>query len=380
MIKVTHIITGLNVGGAEMMLYKLLTYTPEGTCDSEVISLTTVGPIGEKIRTLGIPVHEVGLHRGLFAPSGFFKLVGLIRKRNPEVIQTWLYHADVLGSFAVFLSGKNISIVWGIRMSNLSKSFSKLSTKFMARIGAIMSYWVPRKVVCVSESAKKVHEKLGYKTANMVVIPNGFDLEKFYPDAKARSLVRAGLRVPQDALLVGYVARFDKQKDHHTFVKAAKILSSAFPQAHFVLCGRDVSWNNREFVQWIQEVELRDAFHLLGERDDISQLTAAFDVATLTARYGEGFPNVVGEAMACGVPCVVTDVGDAADIVADTGVVAEIGNAESIARGWGAVLSMKEENRAALGKKARERVTKLFSIDRVVREYYNLYQDVCSKS
>jgi glycosyltransferase involved in cell wall biosynthesis len=209
----------------------------------------------------------------------------------------------------------------------------------------------------------------------MCVIPNGFDLEQFKPDPEARSALREELGIPRNAAIVGLVGRFDAQKDHHTFVDASALLKVRQRNLHFVLCGDDISWANRELSRWIDETGMRDRFHLLGRRHDLPRITAALDVSCLCSVYGEAFPNVLGEAMACGVPCVVTDVGDCAAIVGNTGSVSPPGDAQALARGIESLLELGEDGRRRLGETARGRVREHFSLDSIVKRYENLYQE-----
>ncbi|MBI2013518.1 MAG: glycosyltransferase [Candidatus Colwellbacteria bacterium] len=370
--KVFHIITGLNTGGAEMMLYKLIQYSSGENFQHEVVSLTDIGPVGKKIQQLSVSVRALHM-RGIDFPIAVLRLALWLRRSKPDIVQTWMYHADLVGGLAAKLAFSGAPIVWGIRQTNLHTKLSKRRTRLVARFSAFLSRWVPEKIICNSYSGRDVHIKMGYDSKKMVVIPNGFDISRFRLDSEARISVRKELGVAPDSLLIGYIARFDPQKDHKIFIEAARILNANFKDVHFVLCGRGVNWENKELVSCIKRAGLQDRFYLLGERDDIPTITAALDVASLTSAYGEGFPNVVGEAMASGVPCVVTDVGDAAEIVGNTGIVTGIGSAKDIADGWAEFLAVPKQERIQLGQRARERIEKHYALNRIVQEYMSLY-------
>jgi glycosyltransferase involved in cell wall biosynthesis len=206
----------------------------------------------------------------------------------------------------------------------------------------------------------------------MTVIPNGFDIERFRPDATARAWLIEQLGLSHEVALIGFVARFDPMKDHATFFRAASSLAAAEDSVHFVLAGDGMVASNAQ-VSVLMDSGIRDKVHLLGRREDVPRLLAALDVATSTSAYGEGFSNAVGEAMACAVPCVVTDVGDSAWIVGDTGIVVPPGSPERLAEAWQRMLDMGREGRKKLGERARTRVVQRFEIGNVVRRFEDFY-------
>ena len=373
-LKIAHIITGLNTGGAETMLYKLLSGMDREAFEPLVVSLTDIGPVGEKIRVLEVPVRALGMRRGVPDPRGVWRLAQQLKAERPHLVQTWMYHADLLGVFAARLGG-GIPVVWGIHHSNLDPEINKRTTIWTAKVCARLSHRLPVRIVCCSEASRRVHTALGYAGDKMVVIPNGFDLSAFKPDLRAKVGVREELGITQEALLIGLVGRFDPQKDHRNFVAAAARLRSDYPQVHFLLCGDGVNWNNGELAGWIEEAGLRQQFHLLGRREDMPRLTAALDIAS-SSSCGEGFSNVIGEAMACGVPCAVTDVGDSAFIVGETGLVVPPRNPEALAQAWKKLIQMGPEGRQKLGEAARKRILENFNLPDIVASYEALYKEV----
>ncbi len=228
--------------------------------------------------------------------------------------------------------------------------------------------------MCCSEASFQTHARLGYATQKMVVIPNGFDLAIFKPDSSARGSVRQELGIPEETLLIGMVARFNQQKDHQNFIRAAARLLERLPDCRFLLCGSSINWENKKLASWIETAGVSEWFHLLGEREDIPRLMAALDVATISS-HTEAFPNVIGEAMACGIPCVVADVGDLAAIVGDTGVVLPPNDHESLAEGWShLLLNLDREQRQQLGATARKRIKADYDLTEIVEEYEGLYE------
>ncbi len=373
--KIAFIITGLSTGGAEMMLHKLLQNIDRRRFQPTVISLMDKGEVGPRIEALGIPVYTVGMRRGVPNPLLVLRLARLLRQLRPDVVHTWMYHADLLGGLAARLAGCR-RVIWCLRHSNLSKTENKRSTLAVVGVCARLSHSLPAWVVSCSHKAKTVHEAAGYAASKISVIPNGFDLNHLQPDAEARANLGAELGLPPDALLVGVVARFDVQKNHLGFVQAAAQVLAALPQAHFVLAGKDVDAGNAALQSAIAaHPGLAAHMHLLGRRDDVPRLMAAFDVLA-SPSHGEAFPNVLGEAMACGTPCVVTEAGDSAEIVGSTGRVVAVGDMAGLARQLIAVLKLPTAERTALGQQARARVQENYEIGRVARQYEAVYEQV----
>jgi glycosyltransferase involved in cell wall biosynthesis len=213
----------------------------------------------------------------------------------------------------------------------------------------------------------------------MHLIPNGFDPESFRPDPAARLAVRRELGLTEDAVIIGLVARWDPLKGHSTFVEAASLLAREYDHIYFVLIGRGMEWDTRGLAALVNAAGLQDRVMLLGERDDMPRLNAAFDIAC-SSSITEGFPNAIGEAMACGVPCVVTDVGDAAAIVGDTGRAVPAGDAIAFAMACKELITLGPDGRRDLGRKGRARVTEKYELKAVVKMYEDLYTDLVKKS
>jgi glycosyltransferase involved in cell wall biosynthesis len=371
MIKVMHIITDLSPGGAETMLYRVLSRMDTVRFENEVISLTDLGSMAGRIQATSVPVRALGMRRGIPNPFPMVRLLQWIRESKPQIVQTWMYHANLIGGVAARLAG-DIPVVWGIHHANLDPQENKLLTIWTAKSCARMSWWLPRCIVFCSRSALLLHTKLGYESARMQVIPNGFDLNEFRPDSAARISVRKELGIAGDALLIGMAARFDPLKDHHNFLQAAARLHAMNPEVHFMLCGIGVTSENPELAKWVTALDLRAHCHLLGARQDMPRLFAAMDLAT-SSSLGEAFPLAVGEAMACGTPCVVTDVGDSALIVSETGRIVPPRNADALAKAWRELTGAEPEVRRYLGRAARRRIKLHFALPAVVEDYQEIY-------
>lgn len=372
-LKVLFISNGLEAGGAEGMLLRLLQRFDRELLAPEVISLTGIGEVGEKIRELGIQVHNLGMSRsGLQIPVlSLFRLRRMIKIINPEVVQTWQYHADLLGGIAARLAGiKTVS--WGIRNGELPPEHSKFSTQFIRKVCAWLSYRLPKKILFNSWEAQAVHARAGYDERKFEVIPNGFDLHENTPNTETRATVRRELDLLEDTLLVGFIARIDPVKNHEGFLEAAVSIHAALPEVHFVMAGKNVGESNLKLLRIIEDYKLSKCVHLLGHRKDMQKLMAAIDVH-VSASHAEAFPNVIGEAMASGTPSVATDVGDSAWIIGDTGKVVPRGNMKALANCILEVLMMTKENRRALGDKARARIVEQFEIGKVATLYQQYF-------
>jgi glycosyltransferase involved in cell wall biosynthesis len=260
-------------------------------------------------------------------------------------------------------------------MSRVDPLAFKRPTIAVARLCAWLSPWIPDRIVCCSETGRRNHAEFGYDQRKMIVIPNGFDTDELHPDEAARGSVRDELGVPHPSPLIGLVARFDAHKDHETFVRAAGLVRERFPEARYLLVGHGIDRQNAALARWIETAGIRDACHLLGVRDDVARLTAACDVA-VSSSFGEGFSNAIGEAMACGVPCAVTDVGDSSWIIGDTGRVVPPRKPEALADAICELLSLDAGARRRLGEAARRRVVESFELSSIVRRYEDLYTEL----
>lgn len=369
-----HLITGLNTGGAEVSLYRLLGHMDHSRFENRVISLILVGEIGEKIRALGIPVTSLGLRPGQFSLGALWSLVRELRSDRPDILQTWMYHADLLGLLAAKLSGIQ-QVVWNIRSSNMDTSQYRKLTGLVIRLCSLLS-GLPRAVIVNSHAGQEFHTDFGYHPRRWVLIPNGMDLDRFHPDEDARFSVRAEFGLDLQTVVIGMLGRYDPMKGHTDFLHAAGLLIRSGVDAHFLLAGQAVSPDNETLKALILEEGLAGRVHLLGQREDIYRLDAALDILAMSSVFGEGFPNVVAEAMACGVPCAVTDVGDAAFLVADTGRVVPPRDPAAMADAWMTLVRSGAEYRHRLGESARRRVVDNFSIEKTVITYEALYSEL----
>jgi glycosyltransferase involved in cell wall biosynthesis len=376
--KILFIITGLTTGGAQTMLLKLLSHMDAKRFSPEVISLTAEEEMGKRIEALGIPVHYMDMKPAAVDPARFLKLVGLVGRIKPDLVHTWMYHADLLGGLAARMNGIS-ALAWCVRHSDLSKENNKKTTLYVVKLCALLSGLLPRRIVMCSSRAAEIHRDAGYREEKMFLLPNGFNLEQFTPSPEAREAVRRELRVEKETQLVGLIARDDPQKNHAGFIRAAARVHQVLPEVHFILAGTGIDQDNTGLAEAIGEHNLQERMHLLGRRNDIPRLMASLDVLA-SSSIGEAFPNVLGEAMSCAVPCVVTDVGDSAEIVGDTGAVVDSGDMEGLARHLIEILNMPSGDRQKMGVRARSRVAQKYEINGIVRRYEEFYEELYARS
>ncbi|WP_240537181.1 glycosyltransferase family 4 protein [Marinomonas flavescens] len=365
--KVLHIITGLNNGGAEAVLYRLCTHDKNNR--HVVISLMDEGKYGPLLNEAGIDVHCLDMQAGRVSIVGLYKLFKLLRSLKPDVVQTWMYHADLIGGLVARLAGiKNV--YWNIRHTTLDPEHSKRSTILIAKLCAKLSTFVPKGVICCAEKAVEVHSKIGYSFAKMTVISNGYNLSnlKIMPDAQKILSEELGDIFP----IIGMVGRFDPQKDHFGLLSAFSILKKGGVSYKLALVGRDLNSVNLTLIEKIKALDLNGEVLLLDQRKDIPVIMNSLTLHVLSSSFGEAFPNVLAEAMACGTPCVTTDVGDAARIVGHTGWVVPPKDPKALANAISEALHEKEcfpEQWAERKKACRERIVENFSIDTMVDDY-----------
>jgi glycosyltransferase involved in cell wall biosynthesis len=372
--KIIFIITGLATGGAEIMLFKLCSKIDPALLSIHIISLSDEGTIGPRIKGLGIPVHALGMRPGIPSLSGLINLRKLVARLRPDLIQGWMYH----GNLAAAISAGKVPFCWGIRQSFDGLKRERWLTGLVIWICAVISRF-PIMTIYNSHISALQHKNFGFKADQIRVIPNGFDIDIFCPDEHARFLLRNEFGLGDTSLLIGLIGRFHEMKDHANFLNAAVLITKEYPTVHFMLVGSNVDKANQNLVSMIEERELSSRVLLLGERKDISRINAALDIATSSSAWGEGFANSIGEAMSCGVPCVVTDVGDSAWVVGEVGIVVPPRNSLALAAAWKHFIELGHNGRQAIGKNARKRIINHFSLGVVSKEYEDLYRQLITQ-
>ena len=367
--KIIHIITSLNIGGAEIALQKLLMSKKNDTPKPSVISLTELGKIGEQLQKQNFETHCLHMKNALYFPVTLIKLIKILSNEKPDIVQTWLYHADLLGGIAAKIAGiKNI--LWGIRTTELKKG--SFITAIIRQVCALLSYFIPTRIICVATASMNKHVSLGYARKKMLVIGNGFELEHLQFDNLKRETLRAKYNIDENNIVIGSLGRFSEDKGQEIFLKSAKILNLRNTNIHFLIIGKGINKDNEQLISWINDANLGKNITLLEEQSDILACLSAMDIFCLHSRT-EGFPNVLGEAMAVGLPCVATNVGDVKHLLSDTGVIVDKNNPLALVEGLELLINNSIEQNKSLGSKARMRIEQEFTINQTRKKFDAVY-------
>jgi glycosyltransferase involved in cell wall biosynthesis len=364
-----HIITGLNFGGAELMLKRLLLEcSGYDNYNQTVVTLEGPGLLDNELRSNGIDVINLNISSPWNFIIGMHKLLKLMKVCKPDTVFTWMYHADLIGGLAAYLSGiKNI--IWNIRCTDIPQGRIS-STGFIVKLCSLFSFIIPGAIICCAHSAKSFHIRLGYCSKKMLVIPNGYDLSSFNPSQNLKTKVKKRLGLSKRSKIIGIVGRFDESKDFKNFIKSASKVALKFDDVFFFMAGKGVDRENYKLMSWINEAQINDRIVLFGQVDP-HDLYAAMDFYCLSSKY-EGFPNVVAEAMAMETPCIVTDVGDARTIVNNLGMVVPPNDHNQLSEAIIEMLMKPDSIKNKMAAEARQSIFENYDIKKIALEYLKL--------
>ncbi len=370
--KIVHIITGLGDGGAEHTLFKICKY--ENKNKHVVISLKSPGKYFSLLNKLGIKVYCLNIN--LFSIHKFFILINLLTSLKPDVVQTWLVHADFIGGIAARLAGIK-KIIWNVRYSNFKIGKAKFTTILIVKILAKLSHVIPQSIIINSKRAKKIFVIKGYNKKKLKFIPNGFDLSILKPLKYQKKKFKKKNKIRNHLPIIGNVARYDKKKDHVNLIKALSLVRMKNINFICTLVGSNIDKNNKVLVAEIKKLNLLKNVKLLGQNDNISQVMNGLDIFVQSSSYGEGFPNVVAESMACGTPCVVTNVGDASLIVDKTGWIVPPNNSIKLSKAIEKALNeIGTNNWKKRCHKGRLRIKNNFNIIKMLKLYNSVWSQI----
>tara|TARA_B100001250_G_C19805944_1_gene793292 strand:+ start:1699 stop:2817 length:1119 start_codon:yes stop_codon:yes gene_type:complete len=370
--RIIHIITGLHIGGAERMLEKLLIQEIDSK-NTLIISLSSIGEIGANLEKLGYDLVAIDLKKNLFSLiKGFFKIRRYIRAFKPNIVQTWLYHSNLIGSLAsLFL---NINVVWNLRGTSIPQGFFSM-TNFVIIVLSFLSYFMPKKIICCGASVKEAHRKMGFSDKKMIVIPNGYDFKNFKKNDAAGLKIRQKYNVKESDILIGSVGRFDPLKDHDNFIQACAMIRKHNKDIEFIIIGRDINSKNNALMSILIKHNMDDDIILIDEQKSLNSFYSAMDIFCLHS-LSEGFPNVLVEAMANSLPCVSTDAGEAEIILNNSEYTVRVNNPIDLSKKLLSVAELSVEKRKQLGFNNSSRVKNKYDIRKIKKIYFDLYKQL----
>ena len=372
--KILHIINGLGDGGAEHTLFKICKY--DNLNKHIVISFKESGKYFALLRKLNIKVYS--LNANFFSINKFFFLIKLIRSLKPDIVQTWLVHADFIGGIAARLAGIN-NVLWNIRYSNIDINRAKIITNLILNILTKLSYFIPKSIIINSKVAKKIYEKKGYDKKKLKYIPNGYDVSSFKVDKKAKKNFQKKIKYKKKIPLIGYVARYDLLKDHMNLLHALSLIRLNGFKFYCVLVGTNIN-KNKILIKEVKKLKLSKHVKLIGPMKNISIVMTLLDIHIQSSK-SEGFPNVLAESMAHKTPCIATNVGDSSYIIGKTGWLVSPNNSIELAKVI--EIAFKEIGTKNWTKKcnmAKERIMKKFNINNMIKNYNKIWIKVYKKN
>lgn len=368
--KVLHVITALNFGGAENMLAKLI--EQGGTDEPEVLSLLHPGPAADRIRATGTVIHTLGMQRGIGGPGAMVRLSRLVASIGPELIHGWMYHGSLAASFARYRLGRRVPLVWNIRHSIPDLTMESRRTRMFLKLSARISPG-PEAIVYNAHVSRGQHEAIGYSAERGAVIPNGFDTARFSRNLAARDAAGAMFGFAEGSLRVACIARLHPMKDQARLVEAVTAARERGCDIHLVLVGQGLAQPPAKLKRLIEGKLPANRVTTCGARFDVADWLPGIDLLAVPSAWGEAFPNVIGEALACGVPVVATDVGDSARIVGENGLIVPPNDTGAMTEALLAMAARSAPERAAMGSAGRDRIVNDYALEKIAGHYEELH-------
>ena len=370
--RILHIITGLDDGGAEAVLYRICKLDKE--YHHIVISFQGEQKYVSLLQKNNISVHTLNFSKTRINIFGLFKLLKLIKQLKPDVVQTWMPHADLIGGVMARIVGVK-NIFWGIHHTNLIKGKINRIVLIIVKLNSILSSFVPTKIIYCAEKSREVQESIGFKKNKGVVVHNGYDTNSFFQDSSVENDIRNELGISHETFVIGHVGSYNPLKDQETLIKSLGYLDQKGINFNAIFVGKKLDPSNDNLIKLIKDNGLTKRIHLLGIRNDISAIMNGIDVFMLSS-VSEAFPNVLNEAMACGTPCISTDVGDTALIVGNTGWIVSPQDAKALAKSSIKALEEKKlhhESWEQRKKDCRQRIIENFSFEKMIKKYKDVW-------
>jgi len=369
--KLLFVATGLNIGGAERAMYTLIKNGLNEEYVIKVISLRDMGHYGEKFKSDNIEVFCLNLQNPLNLFSGVFKIFKLTREFEPDLVQGWMYHGNIFSLFVSLFARIKPKVFWGVRQTIYDIRKEKLLTRIIIKAGARLSF-LAHFIIYNSRKSQNQHESIGFSKKNGIYIPNGFNLSTWKSSDRKRKAIRKELKIPESSFVIGYIGRYHQMKNIELLFKAMESVLSKNSDLYFLVVGKNTDIKNSKLKPYYDHLPSKQVVSL-GERTDIPEVIRCIDLLCLTSAWGEGFPNVLGEAMAVGTPCVATDIGDSSLIIGETGWVIPSNNTKLLVKSINLALFESASAYALRSLSAKKRISENYNIENIVNRYCDVY-------
>lgn len=378
---VQHLTTSLDVGGAQAMLVKLIeaNIAKRKCARPAVLSLMRPGTFAQRLRQTGCPTYTLGMSRGIPGPVATLRLLRITAMLQPDILQGWMYHGNLAASVASLAAGRRVPVFWNVRHSLADPMVEKRSSRALFALSARLSRSV-QGIIYNSRTAAQQHAAIGFDPSRAIHIPNGFDLSTYHPDPSARGRLEALFNLAPGGILVGMVARNHPMKDHATLVRAVARARAAGHDLRLLLVGPGMDQPDPALTRTIAQYLPAGTATLAGERTDLASWLPGLDLLALSSAWGEAFPNILGEAMACGVPCIATDIGDSAWVVGEGGLIVPPRDAEAMGAAIERLAELDASARRNLGAAGRARAITHFDINDIAVQYRRLYASAVERA
>ena len=369
-LKIVVITTGLRVGGAETLLLSMVKRWLDEDIEVSILSLSGIGALDDKFREIGVDVHNYNFDGFFNRMRGIYRLIKDLRYMNPVVVQTWMPHADLVGGLVakMFTSAE---LFWGLHHANFTLDSLKISTLAVAKMNALLSYFVPDCVVAVSQHVKVSAIEFGFNKNNFSVIENGIDFSVFRRNEDSKQRIFDELKIEDSKKLIGFVGRYSLEKRPSDFLQLASQLNQKSTDFHFVMAGDGNDKENQELLDLIVKNNVSENISLLGVRDDMPAIFSSLDVLVSTS-VDEAFGLVLVEALACGCPCVSSSNQGAKGIGDEFIKFVEIGDIDGFCTQVSKIVEYESGNES-FSEQARKYVSAKFSVENTAKKYLDLY-------
>lgn len=372
--KVLFVTTGLGTGGAEVFLCDLASQMVASGISCTIVSLKSKGQQADRLAKSGCEVVQIASQKPLDLLLLVPRLRTLIAKQKPDLVQGWMYHGNIAATLATLCM--KIPIMWSLHHSLQDIHDEKPALQAAIYVSRMLSY-LPHKIhYCATPSAQQ-HEDFGFNSEHRIVIPNGINCQKFTPSPDQRTRARQAMGIRKnDGLVIGHIGRLHPMKDHPNFIRAAALACAERPDLSFVMIGAEVEDRNKTLVTLCESLGVRNRIHLLGPREDIAELLHGINILSTSSAWGESLPIVIGEAMATGIPCVATDLGDCTHLIGNTGKIVLPRDAAALSKAWLELLSEPPQQFSQREDEARKRIVNYFEIHKIVKAFLEHYAEL----